>query len=136
MQKESISKCNLRNPSRCPCAFLEMKQETKYNVFFFFSQKLRFNFQCLIQFSQEVLATRSLSPSETVVLWGAAICVGYGRHTGKTRDNGSAVNIRQRGDHWNSHSRSCCWSVIRGTVCAPHLPMLQMRLWELHPLPV
>lgn len=70
-------------------------------MIFFFSQKLRFNFQCLIQFSQEVLATRSLSPSETVVLWGAAICVGYGRHTGKTRDNGSAVNIRRRSDRWN-----------------------------------
>lgn len=67
----------------------------------FFFQKLRFNFQCLIPFSQEVLATRFLSPSETVVLCGAAICVGYGRHTGKTRDNGSVVNICQRGDRWN-----------------------------------
>lgn len=124
---------NLRNPSRYPCAFLETKQETKY-IFFF--QKLRFNFQCLIQFSQEVLATRFLSPSETVVLCGAAICVGYGRHTGKPRDNGSSVNICQRGDRWNQPLQDLLLECYGGTACAPYLPRLQRCLWELQPLPV
>lgn len=109
---------NLRNPSRCPCAFLEMKQETKYDYYFFF-QKLRFNFQCLIPFSQEVLATRFLSPSETVVLCGAAICVGYGRHTGKTRDNGSLVNICQRGDRWNQPLQDLLLERYRGDRLCP-----------------